>query len=267
MRKPAMASIALVALFAAPAFAQDRDSIGPGHMREGMPSVNPPAYKRDPAESSRRTGDDFARWSRSHHAPKILLFWNIRFSDEASTRARSHDSEASFTVALPGAVVSGVDRISEQQRVTGGPAATLAPADDNLLESVFVSRFVKSGAHFVDRAALMRRVSTRHDRQDRSDQQFIESLAVEEGVDYLVEVLPQYDAASPTGMTFSVKITHVPSSRIRGQFRTQAVPQSGPEQLVARAGGYVRERDSRNTPTNVADTLAAETMAAMLSGA
>ena len=61
-------------------------------------------------------------------------------------------------------------------------------------------------------------------------------------------------------MRFGVKVLHVPSSRIVGRFSTEARPAAGHERLVARAGGFRRERDENLSASAIGRTLAAETM-------
>jgi hypothetical protein len=147
----------------------------------------------------------------------------------------------------------------EEERTTGGTYSDLSTDNSASFETDFLAAFTRAGANIVDRRALMRKVSTGHGQGDRSDQQFIEAVALEQGVEYLVEVLPDH-RDNATGFLFTVKITHVPSSSVKAQFRTTALPAPGPERLVAMPGGFERHRNSRNTPERVAEQLAAETM-------
>ncbi|HEX8444605.1 MAG TPA: hypothetical protein VF631_13260 [Allosphingosinicella sp.] len=243
--------------------AQDRPGlppVGPGEVRPGLPDVNPRRFDADPRDNLQAAFSSFGAWYRGNNRPRILLFWNRQLSDETTTRYRDRTRGSEITVARPGAVASAYDQVSEQERTTGKTYSELHPDDDGEFETGFLSAFASAGADMIDRSALMRKVSTGHGQGDRSDQQFMESIALEQGIEYLVEVLPDYRASSKTGMMFTVKITHLPSSAVRAQFRSEGRPEAGPERLVARAGGFRRERDERLSSENVAEALAAETM-------
>lgn len=258
----ALTFTALLLAAAVPAAAQERPGMPPvqGDYRPDMPDVNPRQIEADPDSGLHQTFADFSVWNQRARQPKILLFWNRQLTDDTTTRYRDRERGAVATAVRPGVAVTAYDRIREMERTTGGTFSDLHPDDDGELESGFLSAFIRTGANVVDRTALMRKVSTREGKGERSDQQYMESLALEQGVDYLVEVLPEYRGGSGTGMLFSVKITHLPTSKVRAQFRTSAQPAPGPERMVAGPGGFRRTRDSRNTTPNVAETLAADTM-------
>lgn len=262
-----LVALSAVALF--PAFAQasgqmreDLPEVA-GDFRPGLPDVNPRPIESDPDAALMATFAEFRAWSRAEGNPELLLFWNRELSDETTTRYRQRERGVSAVGASPGLVVGAYDEVSEQERTTGGAYADIHPDDAGDLETTFVSAFLRSGARIVDRDALMRKTSAGHDQADRSDQQFIESRALEQGIDYLVEILPDERGDSEAGFLFSVKVTHLPTSRITSTFRTTALPAAGPERLVAAPGGFERRRDDRNTIGRVAETLAAETMRAL----
>ena len=252
---------AATAAAATAALAQQRPELPPVYMggeRPDMPAVNPRAYAPG-AVGPQQTISEFGSWSRAHGDPRILLFWNRALSDDTTTRYRDRTVGAIVSGGRPGIGATVYEETREQERTTGGTHTPLSRDTSFDYETGFVNAFLRSGANIVDRNALMRKASTRHGQQDRSDQQFIEAVALEEGVQYLVEVLPDY-RASPTGFQFTVKITHLPSSRVHAQFRTSGSPLAAPSRLVARPGGYRREAENRNTPEFVAEALAADTM-------
>lgn len=258
-----VAFCALVLVAISPATAQTRAGLPPvagGKMRTGLPQVNPRPFEADPDGPLHQALSDFGGWSRSVGSPTILLFWNRELSDDTTTRYRDRERGVGAIASRPGLVVGAYDRTREQERTTGGAHADLHPEDASVFESAFLSAFLRTGANVVDRKALMRKVSTVQDQSNRADQQFIESLAMGQGVDYLVEVLPDHSGDSETGFMFQVKITHLPTSRVKAQFRTSALPASGPERLIAMPGGFERQSESRNTPDRVAEQLAVETM-------
>ena len=228
--------------------------------RPGMPDVmtpGPRAYSIDVANGSI---EQFRSWARRAGNPRILLFWNTEFSDETSTRSRLVAREDSVTRVYRDGVTRSREATIEDERTTGGKVHRLDRGHEEELENAFVSTFAETNANLVDRAAVMRKASVRQDKSDRVDQQYMEALALEQGIDYLVEVLPEYAAGTATGLRFGVKVLHVPSSRIVARFSSEARPTAGPERLVARAGGFRRERDENLSAGAIGRTLAAETM-------
>lgn len=263
--RPVLAASALALAFAPAAVASETRPGMPaveGGFRSNLPRVNDRALEADPDAGFHRVVERFQDWNRAQGAPRILLFWNRELSDDTTTRYRDRDRGVAAVAAAPGLAAGAHDRVREQERTTGGAYSDLHPDDSDELEAAFVSTFVDSGADVVDRDAMMRKVSTEEGQDDRADQQFIEARALEQGIDYLVEVLPDYRGESDTGFAFKVKITHLPTARIKSQFRTTALPASGPERLVAAPGGFERRRDSRITIDRIGQSLAADTMRA-----
>lgn len=262
MRSAVLVCAALLA--AAPAVAQERPGLPPvqgGGYREGLPAVNVKKPAADPDADVRATLAAFAGWNRAQKRPSMLVYWNRELDDETTTRYRDVTRSGAAVVAGGGVAVGAATTVREQERTTGG-LHTAMWSDGGVIQSGYFGTLLNAGANVIDRSALMRKVSTKKDQADRTDQQFIESLALEQGIDYLIEVLPEPDASSPTGYAFAVKITHLPSSSLRGTFRTTALPNAGPKRWSAEPGGFQRIQDSRNTPENVARSLAAETLGA-----
>ncbi len=228
--------------------------------RPGMPDVMTPAPRLQAIDAANDSIEQFRSWARRAGNPRILLFWNTAFSDETSTRSRLVAREESATKVYRDGVTRSREATIEDERTTGGKVNWLDRGDEDELENAFVSTFAETNANLVDRAAVMRKASVRQDKSDRVDQQYMEALALEQGIDYLVEVLPEYAAGTATGLRFGVKVLHVPSSRIVARFSSEARPTPGQERLVARAGGFRRERDENLSAGAIGRTLAAETM-------
>ena len=94
------------------------------------------------------------------------------------------------------------------------------------------------------------------------DIQYLETLAMGQGIQYLIEILPDDDASSPTGVTFTVKVTHLPTSTVRAQFATSGDPPRGEAKYVAvnGAGFEKRAAPSRQTPQLIGAQVAYDTM-------
>lgn len=241
--------------------AQERPELaGVSSERPGMPDVMTPTARGLPIDNSRGSIEQFSRWARQAGNPRILLFWNTAFSDETSTRSRLVAREDSVTTFHLNGVASSRETTIEDERSTGGKVHLFERENEEELENAFVSTFAETNANLVDRAAVMRKASVRQDKSDRVDQQYMEALALEQGIDYLVEVLPEYAPGTGTGLRFAVKVLHIPSSRIVARFSSDARPTPGPERLVARPGGFQRERDENLSAGAIGRTLAIETM-------
>lgn len=253
----------ILSLLAVPSFVHAQETPGlPGVSgeRPAMPDVMTPTARGLPLDNARGITEQFSRWTRQAGNPRILLFWNTAFSDETSTRSRLVAREDSVTTFHLNGVTSSRESVIEDERSTGGKVHSLDRDNEEELENAFVSMFAESNANLVDRAAVMRKASVRQDKSDRVDQQYMEALALEQGIDYLVEVLPEYVAGTGTGLRFAVKVLHIPSSRIVARFSSDARPTPGPERLVARPGGFRRERDENLSAEAIGRTLAVETM-------
>lgn len=228
--------------------------------RPGMPDVMTPAPRAYVVDVANGSIEQFRNWARRAGNPRILLFWNTAFSDETSTRSRLVAREDSVTKVYRNGVTRSREATIEDERTTGGKVNWMERGTEEELENAFVNTFAESNANLVDRAAVMRKASVRQDKSDRVDQQYMEALALEQGIDYLVEVLPEYAAGTATGLRFGVKVLHVPSSRILARFSSEGRPTPGAERLVARPGGFRRERDENLSAGAIGRTLAAETM-------
>lgn len=248
--------------------------------REGQPAVMPAPRPADPNASANIARAAFARWNAAHGQPSVLVFWNRALTDQTTTVATRtfREVEETTTGSTKTAEVTNtqfgqasnenVDGLTRREltretgaRVeTGGQYAPLSRAASNLFESGFVSGLIGAGGNLVDRDTLIRKLSLTTTGKDQDDLQRLESLAIDSGVQYLIEVLPDKNANSPTGMTFTVKIKHLPTSTLRGQFQTAAAPPAGPSRMVVGPNGYERQTVSLMSPNNVAAQLAVETL-------
>jgi hypothetical protein len=269
-------ALAAAAALCAPgvASAQYRqEPANPGY-RPGQPAVNAAPVRRVPNARVDGIANDFRRWYGQAQRPSLLIFWNRELSDEATTEyaeVKTDKSDVRSKRTTVGADDSPVQADDQQEsrvatsetsrrRLTGGTYAPLDRMLSSQLESAYQGMWLKAGVEVVDRTALIRKMSAVAGKDDRADTQFMESLALEQGVDYLVEVLPNASASSPTGLVFTVRVKHLPSSTVVAQFNTTAQPTQGQAQWVATNGGFERRAEDRTNPENIGATLAAETM-------
>ncbi len=268
MRRFACLSLVLLAL-ASPAAAQYRD---------GQPDVRPPRAEADPDDAANAALNAFAHWYQAAGRPRMLLYWNRQLTDETTTRRTDKtivdrtygESTSGETTATDFGEAKlketdGTERnvtSRESEAITGKAYSKMNRQASDVMETVFVNTFLAIGADIADRDALIRRLSLSNPKEDRGDIQFLETQALASGIQYLVEILPDPQASSPTGLVFTVKIKHLPSSSLHAQFQTRAVPPPGPSRIVAVQGvGFQRQAGAdRTTPPMVAVQLATETM-------
>lgn len=247
--------------------------------RPGQPEVRPPPREADPNAAADAALNAFANWYAAAGRPRMLLFWNRQLTDETTTRrtdkviedrtyGESTSGETTSTRFGEASIkdTDGSERkvtSRESEALTGGTYSAMNRRASDVLETVFVNTFLAVGVEVVDRDALIRRLSIENPREERADVQYLESQAMASGIPYLVEILPSPEQGSPTGLSFIVKIKHLPTSSLRAQFQTRAVPPPGPSRIVAVPGeGFQRQPgESRTTPPLVAAQLATETMA------
>ncbi|MFN9846851.1 MAG: hypothetical protein ACK56C_00595 [Alphaproteobacteria bacterium] len=264
-----LAFAALLASLAMPAAAQ---------YRAGQPEVRPSPQAADPDAPADAALNAFAGWYAVAGKPRLLFFWNRALTDETTTRRtdkviedrRYGESTSGETTAnrFGEATIKDMDGVDhkvtsrESEAITGKAYGAVNKQASDILETVFINTFLATGADIVDRDALIRRLSLSNPKDDRGDIQFLEAQALASGIEYLVEILPDPQAGSPTGLVFTIKIKHLPTSSLRAQFQTRAVPPPGPSRIVAVQGvGFQRQAGAeRTTPPLVAVQLATETM-------
>lgn len=271
------ALIALAVAVAAPAAAQQRPGLPDTGYRPGMPAVERAPPKADPNAGNYGAAGAFSAWNARAGRPSILVFWNRELIEDGasqydavtSTRADGAAERGAFVARGYGTTVAGSaaaatvtsETRTYSERTTDSRYGFRDDIWAKTAESAMVGTFLSAGAKVVDREALIRNLSAGKSKDDRLDIQHLESVALKQGVTYLVEVLPDASAASPTGVSFTVKVTHLPSATVRGQFVTTGEPPTGPTRLVAGPSGFERRAaESRNTPELIGAQVAYETM-------
>lgn len=255
----------VAALIATPttALAQYRPEAppAPGY-RPDQPQVLAPPPAENPDLQSQAATTAFRRWYASAQRPALLIFWNRELSDQATTQYAEVSTSREQVVGTPESGNQSKVAMQEAYRRSMGPGqyAALDPMLSARLETAFQAAWLQSGVEIVDRSALIRKMSTVASKEDRADTQLLESVALEQGVQYLIEVLPNSVQGSPTGFNFLVKVKHLPSSTIMAQFLSAAQPPSGPGRWAATQGGFQKRYEDRTTPETVGAQLAVETM-------
>lgn len=271
------AFLAAALLAAAPAWAQRADAAPPSSYRPGLPAVNAPPPSREPDADNRGVAAAFSAWNARSGRPGILLFWNRQLIEDGAsqydsvttTRVEGAADQVAIVARGRGATVgagSANASISSetrayQERTTDGRYGFGDGLFAKAVESSLMATLLNSGARVMDREALIRKTSAGRSRDERMDIQHLETLALAQGVQYLVEVLPDDDPGSPTGVSFTVKVIHLPSAAVRAQFVTPGDPPRGPSRLVAGPDGFERRAaPDRRTPELIGAQVAYDTM-------
>lgn len=223
--------------------------------RDG-PAVMTPRPQADPNAGNDAVASSFRQWNRRSGTPRILVFWSRSLTDDATSEFETYFAEVIKATPWRMSTV----QIGGSTRTNEGKEERIGSSLSSALQASFITTLINSGGQVIDRNALMRKVSTKQSREDRMDKQYLESLALEQGIQYLVEIVPDYRPASPTDLKFTVKITHLPSSAVRAQFISTGLPPQGRSQIVAGAYGFVRATEVTNTVENVGAQIAYDVM-------
>ncbi len=214
-------------------------------------------------------------------APRMAVFWDRQFSD------RLRD------MRLEGRVVLQTDRTGTEHEYSrrsvsmGIRKPVFVDAEKSVLTEIEISRFqagylqplIEEGVRVIDRAAIMR-LSDAIRRLDGSamqvdDRQLIETDALRNHADLLIQIALSPSGDSRTGVFFHVSIVEVNTGRIRARFFHDGYfpePERPPSRQVWKATreGYVRvyeeapiPEERRVTLEEMGKILVAQTMIAL----
>jgi len=236
--------------------------------RENQPQVLAPAptptpqKKLDPAHE---LGPAYARAGR----PRIVLYWNDELTDQASA-TRADVAESRFDAR------AGVSDFSETARsvyardvlVRERRTSAFTPRDAALVVQAFTAEFSRAGVHFVDRSLIIRSTAVRKHRTG-ADPQLIESDALAQHADLLMEVVQVPDVNAALGYAFDIRVKNLKRSmQIASAYSLGVPPQEVlPTQWVATEQGYelqqVGERPVAGSAADVGKAVAHDAMAGL----
>jgi len=275
--KTRLAAALALAAVSASAAAQPRDVAEGSAYRPDMPAVNAAPPVADPDAGNRAVSAAFSAWNRRAGRPGILVFFNRELIEDSTSQYDSVTRSAAAGVAEHGAFAArgrGVavagsastaavasETRSFQERSTTGRYGFRDGLFTKGVESALMSALLGADARVLSREALIRGVSAKQSRDERMDIQHLETLALQKGIQYLVEVLPDDDPSSPTGVRFTVRVTHLPTSALKASFITDGDPPRGASRIVAVRGGFEkRGAESRATPALIGAQVAYDIM-------
>lgn len=245
--------------------------------REGMPEV-----MAAPAVASADPGADTAAFGAAYRKagkPRMAVLWNRELTDTLST---GHDHVAQLTQAGQGAAVTAVGeegrsiaqvagassvttlRVGERQAEPDAQRTSLAENEDWPLMTAFNTRLRDAGVTLVDRSVAMRAKAAAGSAEQRRDVQTLETQALRDKADLLVEVLQTPDAKAPFGVLFRVEVKRISSGELVASLVSDGkAPERGPGRFVAGAKGFVREAAPEQTLAQAGDVVAAATLRAL----
>ena len=276
-RIAAAAAVVSLAALAAEGAAQDRTQ--PFYRdkpqtlyREGQPPVLTPPPAPAPAAPvaapvpSLAARDAFRRAYRRAGSPRLAVFWNRVFSDglrdmQADRRIVVKASDASASGGADKAFSARrTDRVavkSETRRADDARASPVSEIGEFRFRTGYLQPLIKEGASVIDRAAIMRLTDAARRLADSAvpadDRQLIETAALRDHADLLIQIALSPSAESRTGAFFHVSMLEVETGRIRASFfhdGTFPEPQKAPPGKVWKTvrGGYIQVTEERPEP-------------------
>lgn len=265
--------IAVLSVLCGQAFAEDL-------YRKGVPGVvAAPAPPEDAGDKAGRAfAADYARMGR----PRLVLFWNRAYDgpadnawrDETVTRrsGQHHDlvtrRDAGADPATGGRVgtESTAGGFDETTVTTIGKRREAAPARAGAGESIdwrieegFRAAIQGAGGRFIDPAAAGRQAA-QEQASTTPDMQAIETKALSDRADYLIEVLMTPEPSLPGGWRFRIEVKGIRSAETVVAFTSEGRPRSSSQhRYVATRQGFEVVPDAISF-NDVGKALAVETM-------
>ena len=258
-RLAALAGIVVFCAAAAVVNAAAEDG-GKSLYRASSPAVLKPAgdeagETRRAAVPSAATRDAFRQAYRQAGLPRLAVFWNRLFDD----RLREMEAESRLVVEgnrdvrteEAGKTSLWRDRggwtASIETRREGARPEPLSEIAGSKFQTGFLTPLIEAGAAVVDRAAVMRLTEARRALADGpagnvADRQLVETTALMEHADLLIQIALSPSGESPIGTFFHISIVDVKTGRLQASFFNDATfeKENAKKGWTATRGGYAR---------------------------
>lgn len=243
--------------------------------REGQPAtLDAPA---PPADPSYQIIENFRSAYKGAGSPRMTIFWNRQFSDEADTQSEDYtryesqsrvsadvsherfatrDGVAAVGDGTGNAEVRGEIRSGRERLTDTRTASQHAPSDDVEIEQAFGAVLRTAGVNLVDRTMIMRKTGAQ--AVDKGAVQQIEIEALLANSDIVLEVTQNADSESATGVMYRVIARSIRSARVLIDISTSAQPPSVYRPYVAGKHGFVRAPEAQARPHDIGRQLAIE---------
>jgi hypothetical protein len=226
--------------------------------REGQPPTLDPPPPAPDAETV--AVSNFGPAYRRAGTPRIVIFWNRHFDDEVASRYRQkteYEQHNHDDGAVHGSITTGDERISSKRR-----DLVTEPVDWDM-EGAFNSAMTGSGARLVDRASIMRIQGVADGAEERANVQGIETRAITDKADIIVEILSSADSRAIDGISYRVVAKDVRNAVVLADFTTSGRPPARQMPYVAGPNGFERARQPEPGPEDIGRQLAVELMQAL----
>lgn len=240
--------------------------------RSGLPAVlapkpESPAVATGMLVPSALVRERFRRGYRRIGSPRIALFWNREFGD----RLREFEVDSRLTVRVDASEETDEAGAAAGKREKGELTAAVERRTDSRLRSPsapgagglmfqagFLQPLIEEGARIVDRAVIMRLTDAARRLDDSAapldDRQLVETVALKDHVDMLIQVAQRPSVEAGPGTSFHVSVIEVGTGRVRASFVHDTEVKRPPPKKVWRAvkGGYVEvDDDSGSGPAKI----------------
>lgn len=239
--------------------------------REGQPPVLVPAPESSPEVvievevPSLHVRQSFRESYQRAGAPRLAVFWNRTLSD--GLRDMIADERIVINVSSSSAF-GGEDKTvsqretdrfevqAESRRDDGARASPVTEIGEFQFQTGYLQPLIEEGASVIDRAAIMRITDAVHRLKDAAvpldDRQLVETAALKDHADLLIQIALSPSIESETGVFFHVSVLEVQTGRIRATFLHDGTfpdPPEAPPSLVWKAvrGGYILVAEESET--------------------
>ena len=230
--------------------------------REGQPAVlaappSPEAPISAPVEvPSAWVRDNFRKAYQSAGAPRLAVFWNREFSDVL------RDMEADEQLVIEGTSAQSkggagksylereLDRLEVKVEVRRDEVSRDSPVTEIgefRFQTGYLQPLIREGAKVIDRSTVMRITDAQNRLADNAvpldDRQLVETSALQEHADLLIQIALVPSAESIIGAFFHISVIDLQTGRIRASFFHDGIFPPPPKEQTkvwkAAAGGYV----------------------------
>lgn len=286
-RQIAAAVVVALAAFAVEAAVADstrpayRGQQGQTLYRQGQPPVLTPA----PAPAapavvevpSPQVRDAFRTAYRRVGSPRLAVFWNRVFSDglrdmqagnriviDATSARASGGADKTYSERQSDRIVVR----AESRTDSGARISPVTEIGEFRFQAGYLQPLIRAGANVIDRAAIMRITDADRRLRDSAvpidDRQLIETAALKDHADLLIQIALSPSAESRTGAFFHVTVLEVETGRIRASFFHDGTFPEPPAEKVWKAvrGGYIQVTEK---PKNAGPKIDLERMGRILS--
>ena len=286
MRRIPICFLALIGGVAAFAVSGMAGPPGKSLYRPDAPAVLEPAPKATPPvkdASSAMVRRAFSKAYRNAGSPRMAVLWNRTFSDrlkEHESRLRVvHSRRKATRTKKEGKIAQNMtssdeSALSVEHRKSDARPSPLSEIAGFQFEAGYMRSFLEVGANLINRASVMRLTHAKNVRENPSrtidDRQFIETEALKDHADLVIQILMAPSPESKPGAFFRVSVLDIGTGEMKANFFNDLGSKKSKERekWTAARGGYVRVKVKEDIPDinseEMGRILALQTMSELL---